>query len=73
MLSVAVFYQEVVNCLRNFGCSVKPPNNHNERISLAFLELGYIANIVGLVRSLTLNKYIVAHFVFYGVVITSVS
>ena len=73
MFCVTVFDQEIVNCFRNFRCSVKPPNNHNEGISLALLELSDIANIVGLVRTLTFDEDVVTHFVFYWVIVTSVS
>ena len=73
MLRVSILDEEVVHSLGDLGGSVKPSDHHHERVSLALLELGDVANVEGLVRSLALNEDVVTNFVLDIVVIASVS
>ena len=73
MFRVSVFDQEIVNSFWDFCGPVEPADYHHESVSLALLELCYVADIVRLVRTLTFYEDVVANFVFYGVVVTAIS
>lgn len=73
MFCVTIFDKEIVNSFRNFCCAVKPPHYNNKCVSLALLKLCDVTDVERLVRSLTLNKYMVTNLVLDVVVITAIS
>ena len=66
-------YQEVVHLLRHLGGAVEPADADHQVVALALFELGYVADVEGLVGSLGLDEDRVPGFVLSFEVVTSVT
>lgn len=73
MLGDPVLDEEVVDSLQDLSGAVEPPDADHQRVPLAPLELGYVADVERLVRPLTFDEDSVPDLVLHVGVLEPVS